>query len=233
MEKEASVPDHFFRVCAALRAAATRPALPFVRIAFLAAALRELLPRRRAALCACRASAVLEAALRPSRRKAERTARDRLADGFVLDRLRLRACSALRLVSSDVCPFFGGRNFTPARRAFDRPMAIACFVDRAPCLPFRTWCISSRTNSPACVAGDLPARLSRRALSTVSFSGMITSGNLQLVSSLECVIEIPITSCKLPARRPRSDRSLEKNARSRKHFGPISALSRDRRRDHP
>ena len=39
------------------------------------------------------------------------------------------------------------------RRALERPMAIACFVERAPCLPSRTWCISSRTNSPACVEG--------------------------------------------------------------------------------
>ena len=32
----------------------------------------------------------------------------------------------------------GGRpSLTPARRAFDRPMAIACFVERAPCLPSR------------------------------------------------------------------------------------------------
>ena len=28
---------------------------------------------------------------------------------------------------------------TPARRAFERPMAIACLCDRAPCLPSRTW----------------------------------------------------------------------------------------------
>jgi len=29
-------------------------------------------------------------------------------------------------------PARGGGNFTPARRAFDNPMAMACFVDRAP-----------------------------------------------------------------------------------------------------
>jgi hypothetical protein len=29
-------------------------------------------------------------------------------------------------------PRFGGGNFTPARRAFERPMAIACSGDRAP-----------------------------------------------------------------------------------------------------
>src|SRR4030095_9844870 len=30
-------------------------------------------------------------------------------------------------------PLFGGGSFTPARRASDKPMANACFVDRAPC----------------------------------------------------------------------------------------------------
>ena len=34
-------------------------------------------------------------------------------------------------------PFFGAGSFTPARRAFDSPIAIACFDDRAPCLPSR------------------------------------------------------------------------------------------------
>jgi hypothetical protein len=60
---------------------------------------------------------------------------------------------------------------TPARRALDNPIAIACLVDFAPCFPSRTWWISSLTNSPACVDGDLPSARSRRALSSVSFSG--------------------------------------------------------------
>ena len=46
-------------------------------------------------------------------------------------------------------PFSGGGKSTPARRAFERPMAIACLAERAPCLPSRTCSISSRTNSPA------------------------------------------------------------------------------------
>ena len=62
--------------------------------------------------------------------------------------------------------------FTPARRAFERPIAIACFADLAPCLPSRMWCISSRMNSPACVVGALPWRRAFRARSTVFFSGM-------------------------------------------------------------
>jgi len=66
----------------------------------------------------------------------------------------------------------GGGNLTPERRAFDNPIAIACLVERAPCLPSRTWWTSSRTNSPACVLGALPCRLSRRARASVDFSGM-------------------------------------------------------------
>jgi len=65
--------------------------------------------------------------------------------------------------------------FTPARRAFDRPMAMACLLDRAPCLPSRTWCISSWMNSPAWVDGDFPSRLSRRARAIVAFSGISPS----------------------------------------------------------
>jgi len=65
--------------------------------------------------------------------------RDRLRDGFFLRLLwPLRyALSALLRVLLDVVPFFGGRSFTPARRAFDKPIAIACLVERAPCLPSR------------------------------------------------------------------------------------------------
>ena len=132
--------NHFFRlrVRAALRAAAARPAGPFVRTAFRAAAFKDPTPRFRAAERACRASADLEAAARPSRRRAERTAPARLADGLVLDRERLRACCALRRVLSEVVPFSGGASSTPARRAFDRPIATACLGDRAPCFPSRT-----------------------------------------------------------------------------------------------
>src|SRR5438067_8501292 len=65
-----------------------------------------------------------------------------------------------------------GGSATPARRAFDRPMATAWRAERAPCLPFRTSSISSRTNSPATVLGDLPARAFRRARSSVRFSGI-------------------------------------------------------------
>jgi len=54
-------------------------------------------------------------------------------------------------------------------------MAMACLVDRAPCLPSRMWSISSRTNSPAWVVGAFPARAALRALLMVFFSGIVTS----------------------------------------------------------
>jgi hypothetical protein len=47
------------------------------------------------------------------------------------------ALAALRLVSG-VAVEGGVGSFTPARRAFESPIAIACLVDRAPCLPSRT-----------------------------------------------------------------------------------------------
>ena len=48
---------------------------------------------------------------------------------------------------------------------------LACFVLAAPCFPSRMWCISSRTNSPAGVLGDLPSSSSRLARSITSCSG--------------------------------------------------------------
>jgi hypothetical protein len=155
----------------ALRAAAARPVRPFVREAFFAAAFNDPLPRRRAVARANRDNEDFDAARRPSRRSAALVAAERLAEGFRRDRDRLKADWALRRVRSEVFPFSGACNFTPARRAFDRPMAMACFDDRAPCFPLRMWSISSRTNSPACVDADLPLRLSLLALSSVCFSG--------------------------------------------------------------
>jgi hypothetical protein len=70
---------------------------------------------------------------------------------------------------------FGGGRLTPARRASDNPMAMACLVERAPCSPCRILSISSRTNSPAWVEADLPSRLSRRAFAIARLSGMCFS----------------------------------------------------------
>src|SRR6185503_9125003 len=120
----------------AFLAAADRRAGPFVRAAFFAAADRWLAGRRRALARACFASAPCDAALCPSRLSTLRTARDRFADTFrrgfrPLARSRA-ACRRVRLA----VPFFVP-TFTPARRAFDSPIAMACFVERAPCFPSR------------------------------------------------------------------------------------------------
>jgi hypothetical protein len=61
---------------------------------------------------------------------------------------------------------------TPARRALESPIAIACLVDLAPCFPLRMCSISSCTNSPAWVDGDLPCAASLRALLIVPRSGI-------------------------------------------------------------
>ena len=126
-----------------------------VRAARLAAALRADAGRRRAALLAWRASDFLDAARCGSRFKARLIARDRAIDGRACLLAPRLAEAALRLVLAFE-PAGGRGSVTPARRAFDKRIAIACFVDRAPCLPFRMCSISSRTNSPACVLGAFP-----------------------------------------------------------------------------
>ena len=63
---------------------------------------------------------------------------------------------ALGLLSNflqETVPLLGGGSFTPARRAFESPMAIVRSVERAPCFPSKMCSISSCTNSLACVNG--------------------------------------------------------------------------------
>ncbi len=129
--------------------------------------------RARAADFAWRDSARWDAAPRPSRFKAALVARERLAEGFPAAWLRPLAESraAWARVRAETLPL-GGGSLTPARRAFERPMAMACLVDRAPCLPSRICSTSSRTNSPAWVVGAFPSRASRRARWMVFFSGI-------------------------------------------------------------
>ncbi len=137
-----------------------------------AEARREAADRRLAADLAWRARAFLDTAPRPSRRRAREVARARRVDGrFMPRRLAREAYLALRLVVAFALRG-GGASLTPARRAFESPMAIACLVERAPCLPSRTCSISSRTNEPACVLGALPLRFACRARFNVCFSGM-------------------------------------------------------------
>jgi hypothetical protein len=138
--------------------------------AFFPAALRSFRGRFLALDFACRDSALDDAADVPSFLSAFIVARDRFAEVLRACPLFLESLSAFRRVLALVFAGSGGGSFTPARRAFDKPIAIACFADRAPCFPSRTCSISSRTNSPACVDGDLPS--SSRALSKVSSSGI-------------------------------------------------------------
>lgn len=64
---------------------------------------------------------------------------ERLAFGFALGDFCpfLESRAAFFRVASEAVPFFGGASFTPARRAFDNPMAMACLLFFAPCLPAR------------------------------------------------------------------------------------------------
>lgn len=146
-----------------------------MRAAFFAAADRAAPERFLALARACRDNARDDAADRPSLRRALRTAVERFLETLRFPPRAALAVSraACRRVLAEAVPFLGGGSFTPARRAFDNPIAIACLVDRAPCFPSRTWCISSRTNSPACVEGAFPSRASSLARSIVSVSGTI------------------------------------------------------------
>lgn len=105
---------------------------------------------RRAALRAWRERAAEDAAWCPSRLSAREVACERRADGF--ERFPLRPAAEARFALARVealAPLPGGGSFTPALRAFDKPIAIACLLDRAPCFPCRICRISSSTNAPA------------------------------------------------------------------------------------
>src|SRR5262249_5230688 len=145
-------------VRAALRAAAERPAAPFVLAALRAAAERSDAGRRDAARLACLESDLREAVRLGSRLRTRDTARDTRGRRRVL-RLccpAAEAFSALLRLLVLVRPLLGGERSTPARRALERPIAMACCGDLAPCSPRRILWISSRTNSPACVVGAFP-----------------------------------------------------------------------------
>src|SRR5437588_13011532 len=86
--------------------------------------------RVRAALFAWRESALCEAAERGSRFNAAALLRERRADTAFFLRLwpRLLSRAADLRVFSETLPFFGGARSTPARRALDSPMAMACLA---------------------------------------------------------------------------------------------------------
>jgi hypothetical protein len=165
------------RVRAAFRAAVFKTAEPLVLAAFLAEALLCAAVRLRADFFACLDKAFLDAASRPSRFNALDAARDLFAETFLEFFAFFKSRFACFRVLSLVFPLSGGGNFTPARRALDRPIAIACRVFRAPCFPSRICSISSRTNSPAWVVGAFPSSSAYFAFSIVSFSGDIMTSH--------------------------------------------------------
>ena len=150
------------------------PALPFDRM-LLRRPLARLLGQRLAG----------RSLPRPSRLGARRAACDRRGDGAERRPLFATSRAARRFVLL-VVSFRGGFSLTPARRAFDRPIAMACLADRAPCFPSRTCSISSRTNSPAWVDGALPARRAFRARASIS----VPASHCPLRAELEIAMDI-------------------------------------------
>ena len=106
-----------------------------VRAALRAACERLERVLRRAADLAWLDSARREAPDRPSPLSTSRLARDRLADGRLLREERWLLLSFW----ADAVPSGGGGSFTPAFRAFDSPIAIACLGFLTPCFPSLTW----------------------------------------------------------------------------------------------
>jgi len=94
--------------------------------------------------------------------------------------LRRSRAACLR-VAFDALPFFGTANFTPARRALDRPNAIACLAERARVYLREYARFLPRTNFSRLGAGDLPSALSSAARSKVSFSGIMAPFDIFLV----------------------------------------------------
>jgi len=85
-------------------------------------------------LRACLERAFRDAPERPSLFNAFNVACERLREGFC----RLELCLVLLFVLEEALPAGGGGSFTPAFRAFESPIAIACLGERTPCLPSRT-----------------------------------------------------------------------------------------------
>jgi hypothetical protein len=162
--------QEIFRPATAVYFAFFREAL--VLDAFFAAAERLAALLFPAADLDWRESAVVDAEETGSFFNALTLARDLVRDtGFPFCACS-ESCAAFFRIFPEPLPFRGGGSFTPARRASDKPMAIACFAERAPCSPLRILLISSCTNSPAWVLADFPSCLSSRALRIVFLSGI-------------------------------------------------------------
>ena len=110
--------------------------LGFVLVAFFADAERSAAVRRFALAFACLESAAEDTIWCFSPFSFFVIARERLGlTAFPGCFPRSRSRSACSRTSSETVPLLGGGSFTPARRAFESPMAIACPVERAPCFP--------------------------------------------------------------------------------------------------
>ncbi len=142
--------------------------------AFFAEADLSAAVRLAAAPLDCFDSAALDAGLLLSRFKALVAAAERFAEGLRSAGVFASSRLACFRVLSLAFPFAGAFSLTPARRALDNPMAIACLVFRTPCSPARTRSISSRTKSPACVEGELPEWGSASAFLTDFLAGILS-----------------------------------------------------------
>src|SRR5262249_5198058 len=144
--------------------------LALVLAAFLAAFERSDAVRRLAADFVCCESALWETVLVGSFFNAFVLDLDLFCDTGLFDFALSSSCCAFFFKAAP--PLLGVGSSTPARRASDRPIAIACLAERTPCFPSLTFSISSCTNSPACVLADLPSALSFFAFSIVVLSGI-------------------------------------------------------------
>jgi hypothetical protein len=73
--------------------------------------------------------------------------------------LRASRSAGARISIFAEAPFLRAGSFTPARRAFDNPIAMASCVDCTPCFPRGSIALPLQTNSPAWVLGDFPTAI--------------------------------------------------------------------------
>jgi hypothetical protein len=110
-----------------------------VRTALIAAWCKDEWPRLFAALRVCRDRADRETVAVLSLFNALDVARERLGDVFRFpDGPFAKSRFACFRILPLPRPSFGAFKSTPARRAFDSSIAIACLGDLAPCFPSRT-----------------------------------------------------------------------------------------------
>ena len=153
------------------KAASRRPAAPLVRTAFAAVFRICAPPRSRALLRGWRERALCEIDALPSRSSARWAALEHAGLG-------LRPVAVMAFLPG------GSGSLPPARLALERPIAIACLAERAPCFPFPTWSISSRTYSPAWVDRHLLFAFAARSSPSASLSPAAATIRLNLIGVL-------------------------------------------------